>query len=92
VKRIKFNNLVTFIKDTFKKCYHDDTFNALGQYIEKANPSSGYGAAGSRILILVYATYSSMLGFFNAEFATAYFDYYFSEVSAFEIRLNKLNN
>lgn len=92
MKRIKFNNLITFIKDTFKKCYLDDTFKALGQYIEKANLGSGYGAAGYRILILVYATYSSMLGFFTTEFATAYSDYYFSEVSAFEIRLNKLNN
>jgi membrane protein len=45
---------------------------ALGLYFGKAEPGSGYGAAGSIILILLWVSYSSMLVFFGAEFTHAY--------------------
>jgi membrane protein len=45
---------------------------ALGYYFGKANPGTGYGAAGSIILILLWASYSSMIVFLGAEFTHAY--------------------
>ncbi|WP_284653054.1 YihY/virulence factor BrkB family protein [Flavobacterium terrisoli] len=45
---------------------------ALGLYFGQANPGSGYGAAGSIILILLWASYSSMIVFFGAEFTHTY--------------------
>jgi membrane protein len=45
---------------------------ALGLYFGKAEPGSGYGAAGSVILILLWASYSSMIVFYGAEFTRAY--------------------
>ena len=45
---------------------------ALGLYFGKAEPGSGYGAAGSIILILLWVSYSSMIVFFGAEFTRAY--------------------
>lgn len=48
---------------------------ALGIYFGKANPGSGYGAAGFVILILLWTSYSSMIVFFGAEFTRAYSDY-----------------
>lgn len=53
---------------------------ALGLYFGKADPASGYGAAGSIILILLWSSYSSMIVFFGAEFTKAYSDYYFGEI------------
>jgi membrane protein len=44
----------------------------LGYYFGKANPGTGYGAAGSIILILLWASYSSMIVFLGAEFTHAY--------------------
>jgi len=44
----------------------------LGYYFGKANPGTGYGAAGSVILILLWASYSSMIVFLGAEFTHAY--------------------
>lgn len=44
----------------------------LGLYFGQANPGSGYGAAGSIILILLWASYSSMIVFFGAEFTHIY--------------------
>ena len=44
----------------------------LGLYFGKADPGSGYGAAGSIILILLWTSYSSMLVFFGAEFTHIY--------------------
>lgn len=44
----------------------------LGFYFGKAEPGSGYGAAGSIILILLWVSYSSMLVFYGAEFTHAY--------------------
>ena len=54
--------------------------SALGLYFGKANPGSGYGAAGSIILILIWTSYSSMIVFFGAEFTKTYSDYYFGEI------------
>jgi len=45
---------------------------ALSLYFGKADPGSGYGAAGSIILILLWVSYSSMIVFFGAEFTHAY--------------------
>ncbi len=45
--------------------------SALGLYFGKAEPGSGYGAAGSIILILLWTSYSSMIVFYGAEFTRA---------------------
>ncbi len=45
---------------------------ALSLYFGKANPVSGYGAAGSVILILLWVSYSAIIVFFGAEFTRAY--------------------
>lgn len=58
--------------------------STLGLYFGKANPGSGYGAAGSVILILLWTSYSSMIVFFGAEFTKAYADYYYGEIAASE--------
>lgn len=47
---------------------------ALGMYFGQADPASGYGVAGSIILILLWASYSSMIVFFGAEFTKVYSD------------------
>jgi membrane protein len=44
----------------------------LGFYFGKVDPGSGYGAAGSIILILLWVSYSSMIVFYGAEFTFAY--------------------
>ncbi|MEO5570168.1 MAG: YihY/virulence factor BrkB family protein [Bacteroidia bacterium] len=44
----------------------------LSLYFGKADPGSGYGAAGSVILILLWVSYSSMIVFYGAEFTHAY--------------------
>lgn len=54
--------------------------SALGLYFGKAQPGSGYGAAGSIILILLWTSYSSMIVFFGAEFTRIYSDYYYGEL------------
>jgi len=53
--------------------------SALGLYFGKASPGSGYGAAGSIILILLWTSYSSMIVFFGAEFTKVYSDYYYGQ-------------
>jgi membrane protein len=50
---------------------------ALGIYFGKANPGSGYGAAGFIILLLLWTSYTSMIVFFGAEFTRAYSDFKF---------------
>lgn len=45
---------------------------ALGLYFGKADPGSGYGPAGSLILILLWVSYSTMIVFFGAEFTHTY--------------------
>lgn len=56
----------------------------LGLYFGKAAPGSGYGAAGSVILILLWVSYSSMIIFYGAEFTKAYADHYHGIVAAGE--------
>jgi len=46
--------------------------SAIGLYFGTAQPDSGYGAAGSIILIMLWVSYSSMLVFFGAEFTHSY--------------------
>lgn len=46
--------------------------SAIGFYFGKSDPASGYGAAGSIVLILLWVSYSSMIVFFGAEFTKAY--------------------
>jgi len=47
---------------------------SLGLYFANADPASGYGAAGSIILILLWTSYSSMIVFYGAEFTKVYSD------------------
>ena len=56
----------------------------LGLYFGKAEPGSGYGAAGSVILILLWVSYSSMNVFYGAEFTKAFADQYQGYVAAGE--------
>ncbi len=55
---------------------------ALAFYFGKAEPGSGYGAAGSIILILLWTSYSSMILFLGAEFTHTYADIYCGGVAA----------
>lgn len=52
----------------------------LGLYFGKLNPGTGYGAAGSVILILLWVSYSSMIVFYGAEFTRAYANLYSGNV------------
>ncbi|HLN73844.1 MAG: YihY/virulence factor BrkB family protein [Methylococcaceae bacterium] len=54
---------------------------ALGLYFGKADPASGYGAAGTIILILLWANYSSMIVFYGAEFTKVYSDEHYGSVA-----------
>lgn len=47
---------------------------ALGLYFGTASPGSGYGAAGSIVLILLWTSYTSMIVFLGAEFTKVYSD------------------
>jgi len=55
---------------------------ALGLYFGKADPESGYGAAGTIILILLWASYSSMIVFYGAEFTKVYSDKHYGAAPA----------
>ncbi|MBK7428369.1 MAG: YihY/virulence factor BrkB family protein [Saprospiraceae bacterium] len=57
----------------------------LGFYFGTAEPGSGYGAAGSVILIMLWTSYSSMIVFLGAEFTKVYTDYYFGAPPPTEI-------
>lgn len=57
---------------------------ALAFYFGKAEPGSGYGAAGSIILILLWTSYSSMILFLGAEFTHVYAEMESGTVSASE--------
>lgn len=48
--------------------------SGLGFYFGKAEPGTGYGAAGSIILIMLWVSYSSMIVFYGAELTRAYAD------------------
>jgi membrane protein len=54
----------------------------LALYFGKADPASGYGAAGSIILILLWVSYSSMIVFYGAEFTHAYATFHEGQVPA----------
>ena len=62
----------------------------LGYYFGKANPGTGYGAAGSVILILLWVTYTSMIVFFGAEFTHAYANMFSGKVAPNEIAKAKI--
>ena len=61
---------------------------ALGVYFAKANPGTGYGAAGSVILIMLWVSYSSMIVFYGAEFTHAYAALHFGKVPPSTIARN----
>ena len=65
---------------------------ALGLYFGKADPGSGYGAAGSIILILLWTSYSSMIVFFGAEFTKVYSDFIYGKAPASESGVNLEKN
>jgi len=58
---------------------------ALGFYFGKANPGTGYGAAGSVILIMLWVTYYSVIVLFGAEFTHAYANMFSGGVTPTEI-------
>lgn len=58
---------------------------ALAFYFGKANPGSGYGAAGSVILILLWVSYSSMILFYGAQFTATYANMYSGKVAPTKI-------
>ena len=62
---------------------------AIALYFSKAEPGSGYGAAGSVILILLWVSYSSMILFYGAEFTRAYANMYSKYVPATDIAKKK---
>ncbi|MCB4791924.1 MAG: YihY/virulence factor BrkB family protein [Elusimicrobia bacterium] len=57
----------------------------LGLYFGQVNPGLGYGAAGSVILIMIWASYSSMIVFYGAQFTRAYAKQYSGRVLPSEI-------
>jgi len=59
--------------------------SGLGLYFGKADPASGYGAAGSVVLILLWVSYSSMIVFFGAEFTKAYSEKFYGKAAPSEI-------
>jgi membrane protein len=58
----------------------------------KSNPGSGYGAAGSIILILLWVSYSSMIVFYGAEFTRVYADHRDGKVPPDENAVKKLRH
>lgn len=58
---------------------------ALAFYFGKTNPGSGYGAAGSIVLILLWVSYSSMILFFGAQFTATYVNMCSEKVAPSEI-------
>lgn len=56
--------------------------SVLAFYFGKADPGSGYGAAGSIILILLWTSYSSMILFLGAEFTHTYAEMYSGKIIA----------
>src|SRR4029434_10548072 len=45
---------------------------AIGVYLGQASVGSGYGAAGSMVVLLVWVYYSALILFFGAEFTQAW--------------------
>jgi membrane protein len=65
---------------------------ALAFYFGRADPGSGYGAAGSVVLILLWVSYSSMILFFGAEFTASYANFYSGKIPPTEIAKAKIQN
>ena len=63
----------------------------LGLYFGTAEPGSGYGTAGSIILILLWTSYSSIIFFYGAEFTRAYSDRHFGKTAPNEVAVKKEN-
>ena len=63
----------------------------LGFYFGTAEPGSGYGTAGSVILILLWTSYSSMIFFYGAEFTKAYSEEHYGNVPPNELAVKKEN-
>ncbi len=57
----------------------------MALYFGKANPGTGYGAAGSVILIMLWVSYSSMIVFYGAEFTHAFAKMFSGKVIPSEI-------
>lgn len=58
---------------------------ALGIYFSQVNPGTGYGAAGSIILIMLWVSYSSAIVLYGAEFTHAYANMFSGKVAPSEI-------
>jgi membrane protein len=84
-KHVWLGSVVTALLFTIGK-------TALAFYFGKAQPASGYGAAGSIILILLWVSYSSMIMFFGAEFTATYAKMYSGKVPPSEIAISKTIN
>jgi membrane protein len=52
----------------------------IGQYIRLADPASAYGAASTIILILLWASYASLVFFLGAAFTAVYTQYYGTKI------------
>ena len=84
-KHVWIGSLVTaFLFEIGKFC--------LGLYFGKLNPGTGYGAAGSVILILLWVSYSSMIVFYGAEFTHAYANLYSGKMPPTEIAKKATGN
>ena len=65
---------------------------ALGLYFGTTDPGSGYGAAGSIILIMLWVSYSSMIVFYGAEFTHAYANFFSGKVQPTKIAKKTTGN
>ena len=61
----------------------------LSLYFGKLEPGSGYGAAGSIVIILLWTSYSSMIVFYGAEFTREYSKQFYPAVPANEVAVKK---
>ena len=61
----------------------------LSLYFGKLEPGSGYGAAGSIVIILLWTSYSSMIVFYGAEFTREYAKQFYPAVPANEVAVKK---
>ena len=64
----------------------------LGVYFGNANPGTGYGAAGSVILIMLWVSYSTMIVLYGAEFTHAYAIQLSGKVAPTEVAKKKIPN
>lgn len=61
----------------------------LGLYFGRAEPGSGYGTAGSIVLILLWTSYSAMIVFYGAEITKAHADKFEGNVPASDIAVKE---